>query len=298
MITTERLAQIVENFTGEKIVDSRQILGRSDVNDIYALATVNNKYILRVDRNKNTLDRFRKEVWCVGQARQVGIPVADIVAVDLVDGYPYMLMHQVEGINGDESPGQDKIWRALGGYARKIHAIPVQGYGDRMSAPGVFDDSWQRFLDYNLSSLTAGDQLLERGFITSAQSARLKKIFLNLQQTKFNFGLTHYDLCPRNTVVAADGVYLLDWGSAQVGVIPHLDIAEILDSSLNDQSPEFKLFLENYGLPYEDYETMKPQIRDLNLLVHVDKLRWALDRAPGRVEHYASEVEKKLEKLN
>ena len=127
----------------------------------------------------------------------------------------------------------------------------------------------------------------------------MKKIFLCFKGFDFRFGLIHHDLSLNNTIVDEKGsVYLLDWGSAQVSVTPHLDIAEILDSSLNEQSEEFQSFLKGYGLEYSEYEKIKPEISQLNVLVYMDKLRWAVDRRPDKIEHMRQELQKRLAKIN
>jgi len=35
---------------------------------------------------------------------------------------------------------------------------------------------------------------------------------------------------------------LLDWGSAEVNIVPHIDIIEILESSLKENSKYFEIF--------------------------------------------------------
>jgi RIO-like serine/threonine protein kinase len=83
--------------------------------------------------------------------------------------------------------------------------------------------------------------------INEGHSEMLKKTFLQLKNAIFNFGLVHNDLSLKNTILGSDGrVYLLDWGSAHIDVIPHMDFAQVLHSSLDENSQEFALFLEVY----------------------------------------------------
>ena len=135
------------------------------------------------------------------------------------------------------------------------------------------------------------------GVITEKESKKIKNIFLNLKNVGFKFGLTHYDLSLKNTIVATDGeMYLIDWGSAQVAPVPHIDIAEILDSSLDENSNQFSLFLEGYGLTRQEYEKIKFAIAQLNLLIYMDKLRWAIERRKEKIGHFSQEVKNKLTK--
>jgi len=167
-----------------------------------------------------------------------------------------------------------------------------------MTSLGVFKDSWPRYLDYNISSLTPNDKVIELGVITEKQSEKIKEIFLNLKNTNFKFGLTHYDLSLQNTILTTSGeVCLIDWGSAKVAPVPHLDISEILDCSLEENSKQFSLFLKGYGFTYQDYEKIKSEMAQLNLLIHMDKLRWAIDRRKDKIGHFSQEVKNKLAKV-
>jgi hypothetical protein len=45
-----------------------------------------------------------------------------------------------------------------------------------------------------------------------------------------------------------------------------------------------------------DYEEIKLEIVQLQLLEAIDKLRWALDQAPSRIDHYLNQSRKFLRK--
>lgn len=167
-----------------------------------------------------------------------------------------------------------------------------------MTAPGVFKDSWLRYINYNISSLTLDDKIIELGVITEKESKKIKNIFLELLNTNFNFGLIHYDLSLKNTILTTTGeVYLIDWGSAKSAPVPHLDIAEIVDFSLDENSKQFALFLEGYGLKFQEYEKIKTEMAKINLLINMDKLRWALDRRQDKIDYFSQEVKNKLTKV-
>jgi aminoglycoside phosphotransferase (APT) family kinase protein len=298
-----RMITQIENISGrilnEKVLDIKQILNRGQVNETYVLSTASKKYVLRLDPNEHTLDRFKKEAWCAEEANKAGVLTPRVLHMDFIQENPFVILPFIEGVNGDEAPEQAALlWKTLGEYARKIHAIPVKGYGEGMEAPGIFNGSWQKFLDYNISALDPNDKLLKLGVITSAQSQSLKQIFESISKRTFVFGLIHFDLSPNNTIITKEGsVYLLDWGSAEVNVVPHMDLEEILDSSLQDNSDSFELFLQGYGLSRSEYKNIKPEVDMLSLLAKTDKLRWAIDRSPARIEHYKNIVKNKLAKL-
>jgi len=294
----EQVKKIIENYTNEKVLGITPITNRGQVNQIYLVETTEEKYILRADLSEDNTNRFQKEMWCAQIVSELGVVSPKVFTTGLEGGRPYMIISHIEGTDGDESTEKDKIWCTLGKYASRIHSIPVKGYGEGMISPGVFKDSWSRYLDYNISSLTPNDKVIELGVITEKQSEKIKEIFLNLKNTNFKFGLTHYDLSLQNTILTTSGeVCLIDWGSAKVAPVPHLDISEILDCSLEENSKQFSLFLKGYGFTYQDYEKIKSEMAQLNLLIHMDKLRWAIDRRKDKISHFSQEVKNKLAKV-
>ena len=263
------------------------------VNLIYIVTTAQSKYIILIDPNESTSARFQKEEWCMKQMQGKGIPTTSTLSVGTAEDNPFMILPYIDGVDGTEADAERlTIWRKLGEYAHKINGVATSGFGENMTAPGVFRDGWDRFIDYNISSLLEKDPLVEKSLITAEQSRELHKIFVYLKNTPFQFGLIHHDLALKNTRVSPDGtVYLLDWGSAAVNIFPHLDIAEILESSLQEESDEFESFLQGYGLGKKKYRDMKQDIQFLKLLTYIDNVRWAVDRKPDLIK-------KKTEKFN
>ncbi len=278
---------IVNRFSKNDILNIKKIESKGQVNHIYIVTTAVLTYVVRIDSNETTLDRFNKEKWCMLQMQALGIPSSEVLEMGIKNEQPYMLMSYIEGSDGTDidAESQVKIWATLGQYARKIHSVNVIGFGESMSEEGNFTGSWNNFIDYNIHSLDAKDKLLTSSMITPEQSEFLKANFIKLKNTDFTFGLMHHDLSLKNTRVNPDGlIYLLDWGSAEVNVTPHMDLIEILNSSLKEDSEEFDIFLKNYGLERASFEMMKPDMKKLYLLLCTDKLRWAIDRNPGLIE--------------
>jgi hypothetical protein len=76
-----------------------------------------------------------------------------------------------------------------------------------------------------------------------------------------------------------------------------MDFAEILHSSLDEDSQEFSLLLESYGMTKEEFEKIKPDIHRLELLRFADKVRWAIDRKPDLIEQKAKELKEALHRI-
>jgi len=262
------------------------IVGKGSVNDIFIVATTGSRFVVRVNEEAS-LAQFRKEAWCIAQASAVGIPGPQVLTVGTQGGHAYMLQTYVAGKNGADRPADAaRIWRTLGRYARIIHGIATDGFGETLSPdrPGVFTDAWSRFLTYNIDSLTPDDPLVRLGVMSPTQAREIEAVFRDLRATPFRFALNHGDLALRNTLVGRRGtITLLDWGSAEAHIVPHFDLIEIRDSSLAPTTPEFTAFLDGYELSPAEYRAMLPNLDSLALLRAFDKLRWALDRKPERI---------------
>jgi len=188
------------------------------------------------------------------------------------------------------------VWNKIGNYARLIHNIPVSGLGlDSEDLTGAtFNSSrnkWNRYVTYNIESLTSEDRLLKLGVLNSTQSKKIIKLLENLIQKQFTFGLNHGDLSLRNIIVSPMKIVsIFDWGSAEAQIVPHHDIGEILKSSLKSDSPEFRSFLNGYGLSESGYRQIEDDVHSLMLLRAIDKLRCAIDKHPKDVPSFTRRV--------
>jgi hypothetical protein len=198
----------------------------------------------------------------------------------------YMIETFVEGVNGKEITGDRTA-------IRLAHSIKVIGWGEDLfdETPGGQRAAWQKFLDYNIESLTADDQHIDLGVIDRAQSHWVRGLFEELKGRKFRFGLNHGDLSIWNTLVEPSGkISLLDWGSAEAHIVPHFDMLHVIGRHLNDGSPvigEIDAFRQGYGLSDQEHEHLKPELDRLLVLPSFDKLRWAIDRRPSRIGELA-----------
>ncbi|MEH6991727.1 aminoglycoside phosphotransferase family protein [Neobacillus drentensis] len=290
--------RIAGDFLQERVKKSLQIIGKGIVNQVCVAETDNSKVVVRMN-DAGTYPCFVKENWCIEQARAVGIPSPEVLSIGIADETAYMIQTFIDGENGlDSTKPKPDIWRQLGVYDKLIHTIPVQGYGENLIDPinGVFqspphagsDGSWLGYLNYNINSLTENDRIIELGVINQTESIKIRKLFEGLKKEKFRFALNHGDVSLKNTIVNKEGqVVLLDWGSAEVSVVPHGDIIEMMKCQILGGGPsveEFKAFLDGYGVMEKDIADM----RHLLLLRAFDKLRWAIDLSPDLIKPFAT----------
>src|SRR5579871_2979180 len=281
---------LIQNVFGETVLGVRNLFGLGSVNFTAAVTTDKKVLIVRLNI-EDGIENYRKEKWAIHLAVQQGVPAPEVLYVGELDGVAASVFPFVEGHNGTLHPDKTIIWHYLGDYAKRTHDIDVPGFGEALSN----EDTWQSYLQYNIDSLTQDDDLIKLGILHQASSQLLKDTFTRLSQTTLQFGLSHGDLSERNTIVDAQGkVWLIDWGNAGVQVVPHFDFDGVLSSNVAADTLEFASFLAGYGMTRERFEKLHPQIQDFSLLQATDKLRWAIDRKPERIENYARRLEQKI----
>ena len=278
------VSRITSSLLNEPPVKVTPQVGKGRVNKVFIVEAVNNKVVIRMSDGGEAFDEYTKEAWCIQQATARGIPGPSVISVGRCEGSSYIIQSYIAGDNGKDSPVPKlSIWRELGKYARLIHSIGVPGFGLRFSeiTRGDGRKSWLRYLEYNIESLTENDPLIKLKVITRLQSKLIRDLLANLRKREFTFGLNHGDLSLRNTIVDKRGrVNLLDWGSAEAGIVPHHDLIELLRMSMLEGDPDdaqIRAFLDGYGISPAEFKRMMPEIESLTVLRAFDELRWAID---------------------
>ncbi|MEK4664563.1 aminoglycoside phosphotransferase family protein [Priestia sp. FSL H7-0729] len=292
--------QIASDFLLEKVTCSHHIIGKGFVNQVCLVETASHKVIVRMN-DPDTYSTFVKEKWCIEQAESAGIPGPQTLSVGVNAEHAYMIQTVVEGDNGlDTTLSATVIWRKLGEYTQRMQSIPVTGFGselhdsvqDRFYSPPHpgSDGSWHGYVQYNINSLTEQDPLIELGVITIKESQVVRQWFEQLKMQKFRFGLCHGDLSLKNTIVSSTGeITLLDWGNAEVTVVPYGDIIQLMQCQLRGEGPdmeEMKAFLTGCGTSIQEQERELNQASHILLLKAFDTLRWAIDRSPDQIKFY------------
>lgn len=276
-----------------------QYLGEGDCNVNFLVTSLDDTIVIKLsrpNREHKAFDAYQKEWWCLRKARELQIPAPEVLAVGKDGSRAYQIQTYVQGVPVADLAGNSsfdeaqrlKVWNKLGEYGKKINSILVRGFGENIldEERGIFDGSWQKYLQYNIDSLNDADQLITLGMLTPVFSKAIKVTFQSLQKKKFTFGLCHNDLALRNAILAPDGVvYLLDWDTAVARIVPHWDINKVVQSSKPNEKT-LQAFLDGYGISRESYASMKPELDALNLLHEIDTFRWAIDNKPDNFEEY------------
>ncbi|MCW3054597.1 MAG: aminoglycoside phosphotransferase family protein [Chthonomonadales bacterium] len=287
-------AEIVSSVLNLSVRRVTPLVGLGSVNLILFVETSREEIVVRLNKPEDDAVKVRgdyeKEQWCLSQASAAGIPSPNVLAVGEHSERAFMLQNRVPGVNGKQSGmAPDVLFQVLGRYARVIHALPANGFGDSLEAfeNGNAREGWLRFVDYNLGELTERDPLLALGVYAPSQQRALREAFTWLRHLPLRIGLNHGDLARRNTIVDEKGrVSLLDWGCAEMHVVPHYDINALLHYYQPDH-PHLHAFLEGYGMTGEEWTRLWPEVQALVLLKAFDLTRWAIDRCPARIEELA-----------
>ncbi len=295
------IKKIVSNSLNHKIIKIKPIIGKGDVNKIFNIDIENKRILLRINSKWDGLSEFKKEAWCIEQAKKKGVLGANILDIGKYKDYSYMIYEYIEGKSGKDIKNKKEIWTKIGKYAKLINSIEVKGFGLRFSPEeNKFTGSWEKYIDYNIKSLSNEDKLIELKVYKKEELPIIKNYFLDLKKNKMNIGLVHNDLSLRNVVVDKEGkVFLIDWGCAEANFVPHGEFVEILGAGHMDlkipTNEEIECFLEGYGLSKREFEILKKEISKFLLLVSFDKLRWAIDKSPKDIEEGTKRAKKRLD---
>jgi aminoglycoside phosphotransferase (APT) family kinase protein len=304
--------EIAAAFLHEKIHSVHPIIGKGSVNKIFIVGAARSKVVIRMNHDGMAFKDYEKECWCMEKAIAKGIPSPLVLAMGQKDDVAYMIQSYVDGEHGENSSFENKyLWTKLGQYAKLIHSIKVIGFGEILSDPlrgtfyspthDNFDGTWLDFVRYNIESLTVNDELIKLGVLTAIQSKSVKRLFENLQEREFHFGLNHGDISLKNTIVNQNGhVTLLDWGSAEVNIAPHGDFIQLMKCHIEMNNPsasDILAFIDGYGIAPDDFRKMQEEINILLVLRAFDKLRWAIDRSPQRIPNFAGYAKKVLKRV-
>lgn len=282
-----------------------RILGRGSVNKVFIVEAPNTKFVVRINDQKESLEEYTKEAWCIDKAAVSGVPVATVIDVGVIEEHAYMVQAFIAGDEGRDSQlPRSHIWRELGRYARLIHSIEVAGFGLKLQdlTQGDSRESWFEYLNYNIERLNENDELIKLNVVTQSQSRIIRAIFEDLKGKPFNFGLNHGDLSLKNVIVDESAkVNLVDWGSAEASIVPHHDLIQMLKMNMLENDPDdaaIQSFLNGYGISQFEFEELRPTLESLLLLRAFDKLRWAIDWGIAGLEsfmtHARQAVERKL----
>ena len=285
----EHIHHIFQANLSEEVHSLHEIVGLGSVNKIFSVKGKEGEYIIRLNDTEKRLE-YKKEAWCISEVGALGIPGPEVLHTGVQDGVCYMIQRKLPGTNGKLCNEAEKaqIWEKLGTYCAQYQQIGEIDEAEVKSAE--FHKDWKSRLHYNLEELNESDSLLTEKILSKKEHDWAREVLKTLEQKAFRTGLVHGDLCPRNVLKDGDEVYLLDWGTAGVNIVPHHEIG-LVKMSNEATEEEFRLFLSGLGVSLDAYQMIEEEIRILHFLHQLDVYRWAEGRGLVKVNDYDWKVQ-------
>ncbi|MEL6626180.1 MAG: phosphotransferase [Bacteroidota bacterium] len=291
----EHIQHIFQTDLSEVVRSLHEIVGLGSVNKIFSVKGKVGEYIVRLNGSDKRLE-YKKEAWCISKVGALGIPGPEVLGTGMLDDICYMIQRKLPGTNGKLCDEVERaiIWEKLGEYCAQYQQIQEIDEAEVKSA--AFHKDWKSRLHYNLEELNESDSLLTEKILTKKEHDWAREILKTLDRKAFRMGLVHGDLCPRNVLKDGDEVYLLDWGTAGVNIVPHHEIG-LVKMSNEATEEEFGLFLSGLGVSLDAYRKIEEEIRILHFLHQVDVYRWAEGRGLIKVNDYDLKVRKAFNQI-
>ena len=257
----------------------RPITNQGVGNLVWEISSKGEPFILRYNGNPEEADAFEKEAWCIAAAAAGGVPGATVVGTGRLDTANWMLQTKIEGTPGNrwkEDTGH--LWREMGRLAAKLNAIPVEGYGNRMTFSGgnaAFQQkSWGETVDWFSRELFSDDMLVRSGTLTVAQSGKAQEMVLQMHDWKVRPVLCHYDILPKNVIVDPQNrMHLIDYGIAGSGPGVIAELASICAFATDRRA--IGDFCHGYGIAPATFDSLQPDLSKLLLTRVLLHARWA-----------------------
>lgn len=242
-------------------------------------------FIVRIAPEPAGLQVFIKEQWAVAKARDLGVPVPEILQVgDEAVANPYMISRAASGREATSHPDRVRIVREVGRYAALVNSIPTTGFGttfdwsrNRLSR----NETWGDFLRDELA-LEAKLELLKRHrMLPPPLVRRLRATLEGLDGGSPRPALTHGDVRLKNVIVDDGGriAAIIDWAECTSNAAPHWELSIALHDLTIDEK---EAFLVGYGLSEKRVAEVAPGVKALNLVNYareVERLAEAGDAA-------------------
>src|SRR3989344_3706942 len=285
-IPTEKLEAVVEEATSSRPVSVERITS-GEVNEVYDVTLPADQHVIvRISRNKDS--EFGREVWAIEQAKDVGVPVPEMLLVTKVtvensDPLRVCVQNKLAGEPlergridyGKIEPALLRSYmRQAGEILSKIHSIPVTGFGSLNEQGRGSVSMFQSLMSRNIEQR---DSFEEIGRRRGMDMNVIDRVFTLLQENvasaqEFQQVLTHGDFGPKHMMVEGNKMTgIIDWG----GVSGHSPVHDFAGFILWYPELPFDALQEGYA----DKEIFDNDFEK--------KLQWiALDNALGALEWY------------
>lgn len=267
-------AVIAHHFGNKK---PRRIMHKTSglSNFVFEVLHAEGDFIVRISPDPARINSFIKEQWAQNQAREIGVPIPEILEVGShVINQPFMISRVVEGSNALTHPKRLEIVKEMGRYAALINTIKTEGFGstfDWSSNQLSRNETWQDFLESELNFEDRLKTLEKRKMLAVSQVKKIRKILTDAGKGKTKPALTHGDIRLKNVMVDDDGkiTAFLDWEHCTSNLAPAWELSIALhDLSIDEK----QLFLEGYGLKEKQISELMPLVKAINFINYAPEI--------------------------
>lgn len=271
--------KIVRRYFG---TPARRIVYRSTgiTNYVFAINHVDGQFVIRISPDPQRIGAFRKEWWATQEARKVGVPSPEVLAVgDDISPEPYMITRRVSGAEATFHPKRQRIIHEMGRYAAIINSIKTNGFGTNFDwspeTPKIL--SWSEYLAQEFQLEQRLEFFATHHILSETNLNKLSSIIDETKSVELSPALNHSDLRLKNLIVDEDGeiTAIIDWEECMSIVAPQWELAIALhDLSIDEKHA----FIDGYGLAPEEVEQMAPLIKALNILHYHSPIQIAMQQ--------------------
>jgi aminoglycoside phosphotransferase (APT) family kinase protein len=278
---------IAHHFGNKK---PRRILHKTSglSNFVFEVLHAEGDFIVRISPDQTRINSFIKEQWAQNKAREIGVPIPEILEVGShVINQPFMISRVVEGSNALTHRKRLEIVKEMGRYAALINTIKTEGFGatfDWSSNLLSRNETWQDFLESELKFEEKLQTLEKRKMLDATKAKKIRKILTDAAKQKEKPALNHGDIRLKNVMVDDDGriTAFLDWENCTSNLAPVWELSIALhDLSIDEK----QLFLEGYGLKEKEIVTLMPVIKAINFINYAPEVeRLAMEKDTEHLE--------------
>lgn len=254
--------------------------GGGATNHVYEVAHPEGSFIVRLTLDPARIHDFQKEQWAIARAREVGVPVPQVLEVGNQPGpFAYMVSLLARGEEASHHPRRSEVLERLGALAARIHGVATTGWGstfdwsqNQLSRCG----SWEEYLERELALEARLETLATHGGVEDGRLRRMRARLREIGQLAGAPRLNHGDLRLKNVLADAGGriTALIDWEFATSNAAPFWDTSLALhDLSIDEKHA----YLAGYGLDAARLAGIAPHLKALNLLNYAPYLQRAVD---------------------
>ena len=263
-------------------------------NFVFAVKHKEGDFIVRISPEPTRLNSFIKEQWAQSRARELGVPIPEILEVgsDII-GEPFMVSRVVEGGEATYHPKRLEIVREMGRYAALINTIKTDGFGstfDWSSNQLSRNETWRQFLDKELQFEDKLKTLEKRKMLSPANIKKIHKILTNACKAEVEPTLNHGDIRLKNVMVDEEAriTAILDWEHCTSNLAPYWELSLALHDLSIDETQEF---LDGYGLPEKQVREVMPVVKAINFVNYAPAVeRLAQAKETALLEHYRTRL--------